>query len=323
LALLPPHSVCISLTPPRPFNPVASQDLQQLFSRSKDGSSRLIQVLIDNEYLVVGECHPPAASWDSDYEKLLLPLLRPDEPCYVLYRLDSQNAQGFEWIFISWIPMSSAVRHRTDRQTDGLRGQAENMAYVSLCRVWGVGGTAHAVCLSVLDNILVPECGEQERAFACCFCPNFLPASSISLFIPPTLLSPPPSFLQDEVTLKGYRSHLVSDSAPAPLTTAEQELKQLKITEMNTDVNVDTRQRTLQGIAFPVQDDALRALRQLQQKECHYVQLKLDIEAELITLVTTEPTGIAELPSRVPSDSPRWHFYLYQHTHEGSSLESL
>ncbi|XP_059499945.1 twinfilin-2-like [Stegostoma tigrinum] len=129
--------------------------------------------------------------------------------------------------------------------------------------------------------------------------------------------------VRDEVSLNGYRSHLASESAPAPLTTAEQELKQLKVTEMNTDVNVDTRQRTLQGIAFPVQDDALRALRQLQRKDCHYVQLKLDIDAELITLVTTEPTGIAALPSRVPSDSPRWHFFLYQHTHEGSSQESL
>lgn len=51
-------------------------------------------------------------SWDQDYDHFLLPLLDEQEPCYVLYRLDSQNAQGYEWIFISWSPDQSPVcRH--------------------------------------------------------------------------------------------------------------------------------------------------------------------------------------------------------------------
>ena len=61
----------------------------------------------------------PARSWDKDYDQFLLPLLTPQEPCYVLYRLDSQNAQGYEWIFIAWSPDQSPVCLRL--LTDTLR----------------------------------------------------------------------------------------------------------------------------------------------------------------------------------------------------------
>lgn len=50
---------------------------------------------------------------------------------------------------------------------------------------------------------------------------------------------------------------------------------------------------------------------------------KLDLERETIELVHTEPTSVAQLPSRVPRDAARYHFFLYKHTHEGDSLESV
>lgn len=37
----------------------------------------------------------------------------------------------------------------------------------------------------------------------------------------------------------------------------------------------------------------------------------------------TEPTDVAHLPSRVPRDAARYHFFLYKHTHEGDPLESV
>lgn len=50
---------------------------------------------------------------------------------------------------------------------------------------------------------------------------------------------------------------------------------------------------------------------------------KLDLERETIELVHTEPTDVAQLPSRVPKDAARYHFFLYKHTHEGDPLESV
>ncbi len=61
------------------------------------------------EELVLDRYREPAQSWDKDYDQFLLPLLTPQEPCYILYRLDSQNAQGYEWIFIAWSPDQSPV----------------------------------------------------------------------------------------------------------------------------------------------------------------------------------------------------------------------
>lgn len=58
----------------------------------------------------MGSAAPPDESWEKDYDSFVLPLLEEKQPCYILYRLDSQNAQGYEWIFIAWSPDHSPVR---------------------------------------------------------------------------------------------------------------------------------------------------------------------------------------------------------------------
>ena len=58
---------------------------------------------------MVGSCSPLSDSWEQDYDSFVLPLLEDKQPCYVLFRLDSQNAQGYEWIFIAWSPDHSHV----------------------------------------------------------------------------------------------------------------------------------------------------------------------------------------------------------------------
>lgn len=71
---------------------------------------------------MLGSYREPERSWDQDYDHFLLPLLDNQEPCYVLYRLDSHNAQGYEWIFISWSPDQSPVGYSADPSNcmDGL-----------------------------------------------------------------------------------------------------------------------------------------------------------------------------------------------------------
>lgn len=50
---------------------------------------------------------------------------------------------------------------------------------------------------------------------------------------------------------------------------------------------------------------------------------RLDIQNETIELVHSNPTETHELPRRVPKDTPRYHFFLYKHSHEGDDLESV
>lgn len=86
---------------------------------------------------------------------------------------------------------------------------------------------------------------------------------------------------------------------------------------------MESKHQTLQGLAFPLQEEAKQALQQLAQKSINYIQLKLDTEKETIELVHSDPTETSELPCRVPTDTPRYHFFLYKHSHEGDYLESV
>lgn len=53
------------------------------------------------------------------------------------------------------------------------------------------------------------------------------------------------SYLQEDVCFQGYLRHLSSSSCPAPLTTAEQQLHQIKITEVRKVKNVHTQSHTV------------------------------------------------------------------------------
>uniref|UniRef100_A0A2K6PK49 Twinfilin actin binding protein 2 n=1 Tax=Rhinopithecus roxellana TaxID=61622 RepID=A0A2K6PK49_RHIRO len=245
----------------------ATEELKEFFAKARAGSVRLIKVVIEDEQLVLGASQEPVGRWDQDYDRAVLPLLDAQQPCYLLYRLDSQNAQGFEWLFLAWSPDNSPVRLK--------------MLYAATrATVKKEFGGGH-----IKDELF--------------------------------------GTVKDDLSFAGYQKHLSSCAAPAPLTSAERELQQIRINEVKTEISVESKHQTLQGLAFPLQPEAQWALQQLKQKMVNYIQLKLDLERETIELVHTEPTDVAHLPSRVPRDAARYHFFLYKHTHEGDPLESV
>lgn len=87
--------------------------------------------------------------------------------------------------------------------------------------------------------------------------------------------------VKEDVSLNGYKKYLLSQSSPAPLTAAEEELRQIKINEVQTDVGVDTKHQTLQGVAFPISREAFQALEKLSNRQLNYVQLEIDIKMKL------------------------------------------
>ncbi|XP_026523428.1 twinfilin-1 [Notechis scutatus] len=93
--------------------------------------------------------------------------------------------------------------------------------------------------------------------------------------------------------------------------------------QVETEVSVNTKHQTLQGVAFPVAQDALQALEKLKNKELNYVQLQIDMNNEIIVLASALPTELKDLPRRIPKNSARYHFFLYKHSHEGDYLESI
>ncbi|XP_025064508.1 twinfilin-1 [Alligator sinensis] len=245
----------------------ASGDVKETFARARNGQYRLLKIVIENEQLVVGSARQSTESWEKEYDSFVLPLLEDKQPCYILYRLDSQNAQGYEWIFIAWSPDHSHVRPK--------------MLYAAtratLKKEFGGG--------HIKDELF--------------------------------------GTIKDDVSLNGYRKYLLSQSFPAPLTAAEEELQRIKINEVQTDVGIDSKHQTLQGVAFPIAKEALQALEKLKNKQINYVQLQIDIKNETIVLASTLHTELNDLPNRIPKDSARYHFFLYKHSHDGDYLESI
>ncbi|KAM8973790.1 twinfilin-1 [Pelodytes ibericus] len=245
----------------------ASDDVREMFAKARNGKYRMLKLDIEDEQLTVSSWEKPVHSWDKEYDSFILPLLDDKQPCYILYRLDSQNAQGYEWIFIAWSPDYSHVRQK--------------MLYAATrATVKKEFGGGHI----------------KEELFGT---------------------------VKDDVSLSGYKKFLACQSSPAPLTTAEEELRQIKIKETQTEIGVDTKHQTLQGIAFPIEPAAYQALEQLQVKRLNYVQLKIDLKNETIVLADTTNTEVKDLPNRIPKDAARYHFFLYKHSHEGDYLDSI
>ncbi|KAG9346918.1 hypothetical protein AGOR_G00231250 [Albula goreensis] len=244
----------------------AGREVKEIFARARNGDYRLLKIVIENEQLVVGESKRAGKKWDQEYDAYVLPVLEEDQPSYILYRLDTTNNQGYEWIFLAWSPDHSPVRQK--------------MLYAAtratLKKEFGGGHI-------------------KEEIFGT---------------------------VKDDMSLSGYRKYLTSQAAPLPLTAAEEELRQIKLNEVQTDIGVDTKQQTLQGVAFPMKREAIQALEQFREKKLNYVQLEIDFQNETIKLSNATPTEIKDLPKRIPKDAARYHFFLYKHNHEGDYLES-
>lgn len=241
--------------------------MKDIFACAKTGDQyRAIKIVIEDEKLTLGDARKASRKWDQEYDSLVLPLLDDDIPCYVLYRLDSSNTQGYEWIFLAWSPDHSTVRHK--------------MLYAAtratLKKEFGGGHI-------------------KEEMFGT---------------------------TKDDMNLNGYKKYLSSLAAPLPLTAAEEELRQIKLSEVQADIGVDTKQQTLAGVAFPLDGEAVAALERFRDKRLNYVQLEVDPLQEIIRLCSIESTELKDLPLRIPKDSPRYHFFLYKHSHEGDYLES-
>ncbi|KAE8745495.1 hypothetical protein FOCC_FOCC007875 [Frankliniella occidentalis] len=131
--------------------------------------------------------------------------------------------------------------------------------------------------------------------------------------------------VKDDITMSGFLKHKKNEMAPAPLTSREEELAELRRSERGVaaSVGVDTRHQTLGGVAFPMTDSARQAVIGMADKLHTYVQLRIDLDEERIHLVSSGNVSLDKLPSKVPSDSARYHLFNFKHTHEGDYIESV
>lgn len=245
----------------------ACSELRDFFAGSKDGRVRLIKVGIADEQLVLEDSTTASGTWEADWDATVLPRLEEKQPCYILFRLDSRNDAGFEWVFISYSPDFSPVRQK--------------------------------MLFAATRATMKKEFGGSQ--------------------IRDELFGTVPH----DVTLAGYKKHLLSEHAPHPLTFAEEELAEIKRKEVGADIGVDTKHQTVQGVAFPLTKPAREELLRLNAGKINYVQLSLDTDKELINLEMSDTLDVKQLPSKCPPDHPRYHFFTFRHTHEGDQMSTI
>ncbi|XP_035676403.1 twinfilin-1-like isoform X1 [Branchiostoma floridae] len=282
---------------------LATDELREFFAACKEGGAnegryRAIKVSIENETLVLSDSGLADGTFEDDWDTLVLPMLEEKQPCYIFYRLDSRESHGgFEWLFLAYSPDHAHIR--------------EKMTYAAT------------------RATLKKEFGQSQ--------------------IKEEVFGTTP----EDISLAGYHKHLQAQNAPAPLTEAEEELKYIKQQELqmsciqdsrfsyynrempppvaprprmrgvSTHIHVETRQQTVQGVAFPIAQAAMAKLQQLKLGQIDYVRLELDMDRETIELSGAEDTTVQSLPQRVPEDHPRYHFFVFKHTHEGDYQESV
>lgn len=90
----------------------ADADVLAAFTAAKGGETRLIKLVIsaDSSSVKVDSISPVRQQWEVDYESMVVGVVEESTPCYMLFRLDTSNNLGYEWLFIAWSPDDSPVR---------------------------------------------------------------------------------------------------------------------------------------------------------------------------------------------------------------------
>ncbi|XP_073951119.1 twinfilin actin binding protein [Choristoneura fumiferana] len=90
----------------------ANAELKKHFNKCREGKIRVMKISIENEQLTLAKYLPTKGSWEQDFDKYLPGMIVDDMPCYLLYRFDTTNSVGHEWLLLSWSPDDSPVRHK-------------------------------------------------------------------------------------------------------------------------------------------------------------------------------------------------------------------
>ena len=65
------------------------------------------------------------------------------------------------------------------------------------------------------------------------------------------------------------------------------------------------------------------AVRDILSGAVEYVQMSIDTSKEIINLEEKGKCALPNLPKKVPADRPRYHLFVFPHTHEGDFLKSI
>lgn len=85
----------------------------------------------------------------------------------------------------------------------------------------------------------------------------------------------------------------------------EEEMKEIRLNEINTSIHTDTRQQTLGGIKCPMTTSAEQSIEHMRKGSYNYLQFKIELQEEQIHLVKAANVELMNLPKEIPEDHAR------------------
>ena len=129
----------------------------------------------------------------------------------------------------------------------------------------------------------------------------------------------------DEISFTGLKSWLKSSKEGLPLTREEQELKTVRRDEALSSC-ISKTTKTLPGVEFPIDSEAINALFDLKDDNLSYVQLSIDVTKEEIKLddkKTSHEFDVRNIQALIPENSARYHLIVFPHTFDGQFTKSI
>ena len=123
----------------------------------------------------------------------------------------------------------------------------------------------------------------------------------------------------------GYETFLQHENAAPPLTEQEEEREREIELGIQGIGAAPTGMATVAsgGIAFPIEDEVHSAMKKFVNNECNYVQIGIDVQNEKIVCQKEESVELETLGNEIPLSLPAFHFYKWNHEHEGNMISSI
>jgi len=130
---------------------------------------------------------------------------------------------------------------------------------------------------------------------------------------------------KEELTKEGFEKHDKHVKLEAPLTEEEQTLGDVKRKEAEEGRGLgERRSHVSSGVSMPISSEAVEALKVLAEKDGdNLVQIKINAGTETMELASSTNTPISSLPSTISSTEPRYSFYRFTHTHDGTASSPI
>ncbi|ORY63375.1 uncharacterized protein BCR38DRAFT_227187 [Pseudomassariella vexata] len=131
----------------------------------------------------------------------------------------------------------------------------------------------------------------------------------------------------EELTPEGFERHDKHTALAAPLTEEERTLQEVKQAEAEAGSGTGVREIHLSAsMNMPIMAEGLAALSEMGRGEgSGLVMLKINPTTEKVELVNSSstPSSFSDLVSSISSEEPRFTFWRYTHSHDGTESSPI